>query len=99
MVDLSENLWPTSNFKIPKYSGVMPNTREFDYSFFGVSSIMLQFADPKANMLLERSFEAIMDAGINPKSLNGSNIGVFVGGSLAEVYQDEKHIERKPVIG
>lgn len=34
-------------------------------------------------MLLEHAYEAILDAGINPKSLRGSRTGVFIGACFA----------------
>jgi fatty acid synthase len=103
MVDLSENLWPASSFKMPKYSGAVSNTKEFDHSFFGVTSVMMdRFMDPAGAMLLEHAFEAIIDAGINPKSLSGSNTGVFVGGSLGGSHENDKrrkNTEFKAIIG
>ena len=35
-------------------------------------------------MLLEHSFEAIMDAGLNPNTLRGSQTGVFIGICISE---------------
>lgn len=35
--------------------------------------------DPQIRVLLEHSYEAILDAGISPQSLHGSKTGVFIG--------------------
>lgn len=35
-------------------------------------------------MLLERAYEAIVDAGFNPRHLKGSRCGVFIGACFSE---------------
>lgn len=52
---------------------------KFDASFFGVPGRVADEVDPQGRMLLETTWEAIVDAGINPQSLRGSNTGVYVG--------------------
>ena len=40
--------------------------------------------DPMGRMLLEHTYEAIVDAGINPRHLRGSKTGVFLGLCFSE---------------
>ena len=40
--------------------------------------------DPMGRMLLEHTYEAIVDAGINPKRLRGTRMGVFIGACFSE---------------
>lgn len=40
--------------------------------------------DPLGRMLLEHAYEAIIDAGVNPRELRGTNTGVFIGTCYSE---------------
>lgn len=40
--------------------------------------------DPQGRILLEMAYQAVLDAGINPKSLKGTKTGVFIGACFAE---------------
>lgn len=84
MVDDDERRWRHTNPEIPKRSGKINNLEKFDASFFGVNFKQARAMDPQSRLLLERSYEAVLDAGINPKSLRGSNTAVFVGVSFNE---------------
>lgn len=45
---------------------------------------MTSIMDPAARILLEHTFEAIIDAGINPKTLRGANISAYTATNIIE---------------
>ncbi|KAL6818844.1 6-methylsalicylic acid synthase MsaS [Trichoderma sp. SZMC 28013] len=51
----------------------------FDAAFFGVSPKEAEQMDPHQRLGLELSWEALEDAGLDPKSLAGSNTAVYMG--------------------
>lgn len=84
MIDDLETRWRNTNPDLPKRSGKIHDMNRFDNNFFGISNKQSHVMDPQMRMLLKHSFEAILDAGLNPKSIHGSRTGVFVGVCYAE---------------
>ena len=84
MVDELEKRWRHCNSEIPKRMGKINNLEKFDATFFGVHFKQAHTMDPQSRMLVEHAYEAIIDAGVNPKSIRGTRTGVFIGACFAE---------------
>ncbi|HSU65471.1 MAG TPA: beta-ketoacyl synthase N-terminal-like domain-containing protein, partial [Tepidisphaeraceae bacterium] len=82
---------PATPGKMPcRVGGYLEGIDLFDPGFFGISADEARAMDPQQRLMLEVAWEAIELAGIAPKSLAGTDAGVFVGvsslnyGSLAQ---------------
>ncbi|KAJ8675796.1 hypothetical protein QAD02_011582 [Eretmocerus hayati] len=79
MITEDDRRWNLEHPEIPKGTGKISNLEKFDALFFGVHAKQAHCMDPMGRMLLEHSYEAFIDAGLNPRRLQGQNIGVFIG--------------------
>lgn len=64
--------------------GKLKHFDRFDATFFSVHPNLCHVMDPMTRIVLERSIEAIIDAGLSPVDLYGTNTGVFMGSGLGE---------------
>jgi len=72
---------------LPNRMGTINNVEKFDADFFGLSFEQANALSSDARLLLEHSFEAIIDAGINPKQLRGKNTAVIIASSFIETQE------------
>ena len=62
-----------------RYCSYVDDIDQFDAGFFRISPVEARFLDPQQRMMLETSWQALEDAGINPDQLKGSRTGVYTG--------------------
>ena len=61
------------------HGGFVDEIDRFDARFFGIRPIEARTMDPRQRMLLETSWQALEDAGIDPGALRGGRAGVYTG--------------------
>ncbi|XP_034192524.2 fatty acid synthase [Osmia lignaria lignaria] len=76
--------WRLDHAEIPRDGGKLTGLSKFDAIFFGVHYKQAHTLDPMCRMLLEHSYEALIDAGINPRQLRGTNTAVVIGSCISE---------------
>ncbi|GJQ79755.1 hypothetical protein Trydic_g23232 [Trypoxylus dichotomus] len=70
--------------ELPKWTGKMSGIAKFDRGFFGITSSQAENMDPQMRIALEKTFEAIIDAGYHPSDFAHSRTGVFATSSISE---------------
>ena len=68
-----------TNVVFPPAGYLREDVAAFDPMFFGTAPREAASMDPQQRLALECAWEALEDAGINPRGLEGSRSGVFVG--------------------
>jgi acyl transferase domain-containing protein/aryl carrier-like protein len=67
-----------------RWAGLVDEVDGFDAEFFDISSREAAQTDPQQRLFLEGSWLALEHAGISPRSLVGTDTGVFVGVTTTE---------------
>ena len=75
---------PTAEEAVLRYGAFVEDIDKFDSRFFRISPIEAWMMDPTQRMMLETSWLALEDAGINPDHLRGSRTGVYAGTTGSE---------------
>ncbi|MDE2704122.1 MAG: SDR family NAD(P)-dependent oxidoreductase [Gemmatimonadota bacterium] len=83
--DLAEDL-PTE-YAAYRQGGFVDGIEQFDSRFFRIAPIEARLMDPRQRMMLETSWQALEDAGMDPDRLRGSRTGLYAGISTSE-YRD-----------
>ncbi|KAL1608443.1 Type I Iterative PKS [Paraconiothyrium brasiliense] len=87
--EVPEKRWKPWLHRDPRNAKIIANTtrkgyfiddlENFDAAFFGISPKEAELMDPHQRLALELSWEALENAGIDPKQLSGSDTAVFMG--------------------
>ena len=62
-----------------RFGAFIDGIDQFDAAFFRISPVEAQLLDPQQRLMLEVSWQALEDAGIDPERLKGSRTGVYAG--------------------
>ncbi len=62
-----------------RFGAFVDDIDQFDDSFFRISPVEAEWLDPQQRMMLETSWQALEDAGIDPEALRESRTGVYTG--------------------
>lgn len=76
---------------VSKWGALIDDVDCFDAGFFNIPAEEARTIDPQLRLLLEETYRAVEDAGINMKNLAGSRTGVFIGYEYSEY---EHHLRK-----
>lgn len=93
MMKRSPNLTFLGYMRLPPKAGKVPGIEKFDANFFGVPDRQANEMDPQFKICHETTFEAIIDAGMDPTDLRSSRTGMYIGYCYADARQAQQQID------
>lgn len=84
MVSDDHQRWKTTEHDVPTRLGKIEGLEKFDAGFFGMHPRQATTTDCLGRILLEKTTEAVYDAGMNLEELRGSKTGVYVALNFTE---------------
>lgn len=77
--------WPLGTYDLPRGAGKVRNLEQFDAEFFGYTDVQADLMDPLDRFMITQAYNAVLDAGVLPQTLRGTNTGFFFGSFVDEV--------------
>lgn len=86
MVNDDPRRWAAGLHDLPTRTGKIKHDdlQNLDAQFFKLHQKQAECMDPQLRMLLECTYEAIIDAGVNPQDIRGTRTGVYIGVSNSD---------------
>lgn len=99
-----ETRWSHADYPLlPTRKFLIDRLEKFDASFFKVHSKQADIMDPQGRILLECAYSAILDAGVHPETLRGSNTGVFTAtcydDTMANIFNEPNPKDGYAILG
>jgi len=69
-----------------KWGGILEERDCFDPLFFNISPREAESMNPHQRLILQECWKGLEDAGYNPKSLENSQVGIFIGAEPARYF-------------
>ncbi len=79
-----------------RVGGFLYDAADFDAAFFGMSEHEALATEPQQRMLLEVAWETVERAGIDPRSLRGSDTGVYAGVTTHDYASQLSSLDQAP---
>ncbi|MFI2474182.1 SDR family NAD(P)-dependent oxidoreductase [Nocardia xishanensis] len=96
MTELADMASPEVAAAMAPMGGFIDEPGQFDPEFFGISPREARAMDPQQRMVLETTWQALEDAGIDPMALRDTDTGVYVGamgGDYAYLIPGQKDLD------
>jgi len=72
---------------VSKWAALIEDVDCFDPAFFRIQPEEARLMDPQERLILQETYNAFLDAGLNPAKLRGSRTGAFIGYEYSEYEQ------------
>ncbi|XP_054156761.1 fatty acid synthase-like [Oppia nitens] len=79
LLSVDDRRYPKDVYGLVNRFGKLKHTNKLDAYFFGFIDFYADTTDSPAKIFLETTYEAMIDAGLCPQYMRGTNTGVYIG--------------------